>query len=114
MAHRGGFSAGRADYCIDVDDRLLRCLVPPGGQAESIAMAESTSSAGLAMKVGSADDFILWGDSHAAAFAHAFSGWASHAGLRGILAVMQDAHRSRTRQTATRAERRNAASSISR
>ncbi|MBR0874545.1 acyltransferase [Bradyrhizobium tropiciagri] len=71
------------------DDRLLRCLVPPGGQPESIAMAESNSLCRIGDESRKTDDFILWGDSHAAAFAHALSGWASRAGLRGILAVMQ-------------------------
>ena len=71
------------------DDRLLRCLVPPGGQAESIAMAQSNSLCRIGDQSRKQDDFILWGDSHAAGFAHAFSDWASRAGLHGILAATQ-------------------------
>jgi peptidoglycan/LPS O-acetylase OafA/YrhL len=70
------------------DARLTQCFRPPGGPAESVAMAEDDTICRIGDRSRKTIDFILWGDSHAFAMSQAVSELAADAGLQGVVAMI--------------------------
>ena len=70
------------------DTQLYRCFDPPGGPAESVAMAVADTLCTIGDTARERVDFVLWGDSHAFAMSKAFSEWALDAGLKGLVGML--------------------------